>query len=103
MVRAVITLLLLAVFFLSGMLYGIDHGQEAKTVQQEEQVQEQDSSKADVNKQEVETIEVNNEPEPEMDTSAHLTQKTASFLGDIIKGIYEMVVMIFYQFAQVFF
>lgn len=102
MVRAVITLLLLAVFFLSGMLYGIDHGQEAKPVQ-EDQVQEQDSSKADVNKQEVETIEVSNEPEPEMDTSAHLTQKTASFLGDIIKGIYEMVVMIFYQFAQVFF
>ncbi|MEN1969345.1 hypothetical protein WMZ97_14870 [Lentibacillus sp. N15] len=101
MVRALITLLLLAVFFLSGMLFGIDHGQQEKQV---EPIEKTDQMEANINDKNVETIEVANEPRPDVeDTSGHSTQKLASFLGGIIKGFYEIVVMIFYQFAEIFF
>ncbi|GGB28953.1 hypothetical protein GCM10011409_02800 [Lentibacillus populi] len=101
MVRSFITLLLLAVFFLSGMLLGIDRGQNTDIVQDEEEIK--DVVITDANDS-AENIQVVHETGMDMeDAPVHFTQKMASFLGEVIKGFYETVVMIFYQIAQIFF
>ncbi|WP_188453606.1 hypothetical protein [Virgibacillus oceani] len=108
MVRSFIILLLLAVFFLTGMLLGIDRGQNADG-----------SSSGSENKieeivvktpKEVTTIE-NNEASLEKvsdqtisaESSPQFTQKMASILETGIKWFYDMVVLIVYQIAELFF
>src|SRR5699024_7637204 len=103
MVRALITLLLLAVFFLSGMLFGMDHGKQVEQDTSEEKQEQQVETSANTS-HEVETIEVVDDDRMDTDAdSDQFTQTTAAFLGDIIHGFYEIVITVFYQFAQLFF
>jgi hypothetical protein len=103
MIRSFIVLLLLAVFFLSGMLYGIDQGNTAEPseVMEDHQLKSEPGEKnfydhennaGEVSREMFETAEQNN-----------FTQQTASFLEAGVKGIYDVIVHILYQFAQLFF
>lgn len=97
MVRSFIVLLLLAVFFLAGTVYGTDRGNNA------------------INNEKVETIEMSDNMEQmvmaetsEIDSSeitepTHPTEKAASIMGAAVTGFYEVVVQILYQVSQLFF
>jgi hypothetical protein len=102
MIRSFIVLLLLAVFFLSGMLYGIDQGNIAAPAPVMEDQQKENESEEIVffnyekpeaaNSEMLESVEENN-----------FTQQTASFLEAGVKGVYDVIVHILYQIAQLFF
>lgn len=101
MARSFIVILLLAVFFLTGMLYGMDNNDIAIN---DESGQSGSPDQAVVIEEEVETIEstssidVMDRQEP-----VHFIQKAASFLEAGVKGFYEVVVQILYQVSQLFF
>ncbi|WP_099158560.1 hypothetical protein [Virgibacillus ndiopensis] len=105
MIRSFIVLLLLAVFFLTGMLLGIDRGQNVdgspndkieeivvKTPKEDTTIKNKENLTENVSDQ---TISVESSP--------HFTQKMASFLETGIKWFYDMVVLIVYQIAELFF
>lgn len=107
MVRTLIVLLLLAVFFLSGTLYGMNQnakGASEPTHDTEEVVsQPQSTPQPKIVDREVEVVPVVEEDVMLMDQEVHLTQKTASVLETSVQGFYEIVVGILYQVAELFF
>jgi hypothetical protein len=102
MVRFLITLLLIAVFFLGGMLLGVDRGQPADGDLEKSEVKEVIVTDTDIDDGQASEQTVQETP-VDIDEPSHFTQKVASFLETVLKGFYEMVVMIFYQFAEQFF
>lgn len=105
MLRSIVVLLLLAVFFLTGMLYGL-HKDEA-IILEEPKAEQLDESKEDLP---VSGNEKGKEDSPDisstslqMEEPTNLTQKTASIMEAGVKGFYEAIVQIMYQISQVFF
>lgn len=98
MLRSFIVLLLLAVFFLAGTVYGTDRGNNA--------VNDEKVNSVEVlnNNEQIEMVEktrkINNS---EITESTHFTEKAASFMGAAVTGFYEVVVQILYQVSQLFF
>lgn len=108
MLRTLIILLFLAVFFLSGMIFGMDNGHEAEQAKpQEESTEEVQENQVETSvdtKNDEETIEVVDDPALDTEEDGDkFTQKSATFLGSVIQGFYEIVITVFYQFAQLFF
>lgn len=116
MVRTVITLLLLAVFFLSGTLYGMNqNGNETSVASNESvidgnEIEEKLIEEKIITEKDVETVnqeDVTHTTVDEdlmmMENEFHLTQKTASFLETSVQGFYEVVVGIMYNVADIFF
>ncbi|PAV29010.1 hypothetical protein CIL05_13600 [Virgibacillus profundi] len=113
MVRSFIVLLLFALFFLTGMLYGMDKENNTATDDSVETIESVDSVKNE--EKQIEIVEVDGEPvqaeevivnsnKPELDDQPiHITEKTASFLEAGVKGFYEVVVQILHQISQLFF
>jgi|SRR5690625_4805454 len=101
MIRSFIVLLLLAVFFLSGMLYGIDRESSTEpssvTEDQLETGLEESSFSSHENKNLVANSEILESSEQ------NFTQQIASFLEAGVKGIYDVIVHMLYQVAQIFF
>ncbi|WP_163970053.1 hypothetical protein [Oceanobacillus halotolerans] len=109
MVRSFIVILLLAVFFLSGMVFGMGqenqyaeenqeeiippYEQESQAISDEQQLVEQ-PTKEDV---------TNTVGAIEVEEPTHFTQKMATFLETAVKGFYEAIVQIMYQVSQLFF
>ncbi|WP_174613861.1 hypothetical protein [Virgibacillus ihumii] len=97
--RSILVLLLLVVFFLTGLVLGMDRGGE--TGKQQENTVKQEQMK------DVQVITVNQQTTDEKVLKAeqppNLTQKTASFLESTVKGFYNIVVDIIYGFIHVFF
>ncbi|RKQ37839.1 hypothetical protein [Oceanobacillus halophilus] len=102
--RTFIILLLLAVFFLSGTLYGmnqsseveeIDFAKENKVVNVDESSVPEDS---EVIISQTATDDVMN-----MEENIHLTNNAASFLETSVQGFFEIVVGVLYQIAEIFF
>lgn len=107
MIRSVIFLLLFALFFLTGMLYGMDRENYAmpnSSVNQEETVPDTAPEKEPIAIEEAvnETVTDQNLHSPESE-SKHFTEKAASFLGTAVKAFYDVVVQILYQISQLFF
>lgn len=106
MVRSFIVLLLLAVFFLAGTLYGMDResvdAMDEKIGSIEVPSNNPESNNYNneriVNKEKAEGIN-----EMEMKEPNHFTEKAASFLEAGVKGFYEVIVQILYQVSQLFF
>jgi hypothetical protein len=115
MVRTVITLLLLAVFFLSGTLYGMNQGGNETNMASDEsvidgnEIEEKLIEEKIITEKDVETVNQENvtptvdEDLMMMENEFHLTQKTASFLETSVQGFYEVVVGIMYHVADIFF
>ncbi|TRM12756.1 hypothetical protein FH966_14200 [Lentibacillus cibarius] len=105
--RSLVVLLLLALFFLTGMVVGMDRdGQRVTDMNNDD---EQTESAAEQSKPD-DKIKITTESTPAPDetvmksgTSEHFIQKAASFLEAGVNGAYELVVRVAYQFAQVFF
>lgn len=105
MTRTFIVLLLLAVFFLAGTLYGMDQSGMSESPPA---VPEENSYLfGELNEQDFPVNETNmNTPKGEsleIAEQQNFTQQTASFLEAGVKGIYDVIVHILYQFAQLFF
>ncbi|MGM8213507.1 hypothetical protein ACLIBH_12090 [Virgibacillus sp. W0430] len=99
MARVFIILLLLAVFFLSGMAFGIDKNNDDTygPVDFDDVVEE-------VEVQEVEEPKQSNPKKAALLTEEdHLVQKIAGFLDKIVRAFYELVVHVLYRFAELFF
>lgn len=102
MIRSFIVLLLLAVFFLSGMLYGVDRGNsETPSVEKENNVVETVEDEPGLYDHDSNTAELT--AELSKTEQQNFTQQTASFLEAGVKGLYDVIVHILYQFAQLFF
>lgn len=101
-------ILLIAVFFLIGMLFGINKDnteqQIASSMFQEDLPEEKRFSENSDEIQDIsEMSEVNDEDIMETSVPLTITQKTASVIEMGVKGFYEIVVGILYQVAQLFF
>ncbi|MBM7597911.1 hypothetical protein JOC34_000268 [Virgibacillus halotolerans] len=108
MIRSFIVVLLLAVFFLSGTLYGMDRGEGAEKNEalsslktSDDQQDNLETTAATTELEEMEKIEKLRAEE--MNEPEHFTVKTASFLETAVKGFYEVVVEILYQISSLFF
>lgn len=102
MARSVIILLLLAICFLTGVVYG---NQGAANKEQEpiasDKIEEITlPSTENINEA---TSGENRAPLTEVEAPAPVTEKTASILETSITGFYEIVVEILYQISQLFF
>ncbi|MFA1820466.1 hypothetical protein ACDX78_09830 [Virgibacillus oceani] len=103
MIRSFIVLLLLAVFFLSGMLYGMDQGNSAAPNSvMENHLEENESEESSFFNDEKQANTASDEM-VEVAEQNNFTQQTASFLEAGVKGVYDVIVHILYQFAQIFF
>ncbi|MBY7143333.1 hypothetical protein KFZ56_09730 [Virgibacillus sp. NKC19-3] len=95
MTRSFIVILLLAVFFLTGMLYGMDNKNTA--------VNDESDQTVVIEEEEVETVEPSSTDVMDRQEPVHFIQKAASFLEVGVKGFYEVVVQLLYQISQLFF
>ncbi|GAB4073391.1 hypothetical protein GCM10028778_09120 [Barrientosiimonas marina] len=94
--RTLIVMLSLAVFFLIGLVIGMDRENQANQTDSDKTVEQAEEKQV--------IVEELPEEEPEMsDSPDHLTQKTAQFLESGVKGFYEIVVGMTYDLVQVFF
>ncbi|SDQ48428.1 hypothetical protein [Virgibacillus salinus] len=99
--RSLVVLLLLALFFLVGIVVGLDRGESAtdpiqsteNTVRTEE-VEE---------KQVVVVEQTTSENIMTAEAPVQFTQKIAKFLEASVQGFYEIIVEVIYQIVQVFF
>ncbi|UJL44890.1 hypothetical protein KFZ58_10665 [Virgibacillus sp. NKC19-16] len=98
MARSFIVILLLAVFFLTGMLYGMDNDDTAINDESEGSDQA-----VVIEEEEIETIESSSIDVMDRQEPVHFVQKAASFLETFVKGFYELVVQGLYQVSQLFF
>ncbi len=96
--RSLVVLLLLALFFLVGIVVGLDRGENAADPIQSTETQEK------VDEKQVMTVEkATNEDIMAAEAPVHFTQKIATFLEASVQGFYEIVVEVIYQIVQVFF
>lgn len=113
MIRSFMMLLVLVVVFLAGMLFGVEKGQHLTNNHFEEQTKD---SKEDQTDAETEVKKETNESEEKKDSQGnhenqysdisnneYFTHKTASFLEKGVKGFYNIIVEVMYQFSNIFF
>lgn len=104
MVRTIIMLLLLAVFFLSGTLYGMNQDTRGSNESEiEEEVVVVSPNPEQIVEKEIVPTPIVEEDLMTMNNQVHLTQKTASLLETSVQGFYEVVVGVLYQVAEIFF
>ncbi|WP_217586758.1 hypothetical protein [Lentibacillus saliphilus] len=101
--RTIVVLLLLAVFFLLGIVYSQGQNESNDVIDsldlmtERQETVDQKTEQPIVNEQNM-AAEVVNVDEP-----PHFTQKMAASLEGIVKGFYDMIVDIMYTFAEAFF
>jgi cell division septation protein DedD len=106
LIRTFIVALLLAVFFLSGTLYGMDRdrgGSRQEVPAIEAPQEQQESAETLATTKELEEMEKIEELRAAEMNEKHFTVKTASFLETAVKGFYEIVVEMLYQISSLFF
>lgn len=108
MLRGLVVLLLLAVFFMSGMLMGIDRGQSGQGIASVEMSDDGgDFAKEKSAKENDENVVIEerviNEAVTDAEEPVHFTQEIAAFAEMLVKGFYEAVVAVIYQAVQLFY
>ncbi|MFZ3576486.1 hypothetical protein [Virgibacillus sp. DJP39] len=105
--KSIIVLLLLILFFLSGMLFGVERDRAEIAPPKVETANVDKGTAASQGETIIQTSEVDKhviaESSEYKQTSTHFTQKTASFFESIVKGFYEVVVQMIYQIVQLFY
>lgn len=96
--RSIIILLLFAVFFLSGMVFGIDKNNRSDIEGINEQAVEE------IELEEIETVDedITYEQAAVITGKEHTVQKVASLLEKAVRAFYELVVQLMYQFTKLF-
>ncbi|WP_249871046.1 hypothetical protein [Oceanobacillus saliphilus] len=98
--RFIVVLLMMAVFFLSGVVYGVNKEQGIQYVTEapeEIRVEEENVARIETISQPV------SQPHITEATPVQYTQKTASILEAGVKGFFEFLMEMMYQIAQLFF
>ncbi|ASN05178.1 hypothetical protein [Virgibacillus necropolis] len=95
--KSIVILLLLLLFFVSGMLFGVERDQLEFTSPKVETI---DVNKVSESQETISPLSENNEYKQAPD---HFTQKMASFIEGIVKGFYEIIVQLLYQVVQLFY
>lgn len=112
MVRSTVFLLLFIIVFLTGIVYGSNQDTKDYTNQPEENVEDVYDDENGNDAEEIDALTINEELIEANDgyiesaiphQSLTLTQKTASFLEVGVKGFYNVVVDVLYQFSKLFF
>lgn len=98
--RLFVILLLLAVFFLSGTVFGMNQ-ESSRVVEVTEEVEVMEEPVTPP-VPETESIPVR-QPAVDETSSNYGAQKTASVLEAGVKGFFELLMQIMYQIAQLFF
>ncbi|ASK63140.1 hypothetical protein CFK37_13765 [Virgibacillus phasianinus] len=100
--KSIVVLLLLVLFFVSGMLFGVEHDRDQAKLPTP-QVETIDGNEG--SEQQEEIIKVTSEPEngEYKQAPVYFTQKMASFFEGIVKGFYEIIVQLLYQIVQLFY
>lgn len=110
MSKFISVVLLLVICFLVGAIVGMEHNPksilanetEAKTVSVES-----DEEKHKMEDNGANDVEIMNEEAVAQELAntnqEHFSQKTASFLEEVVQGFYDLVVEVLYQLSQVFF
>ncbi|MFC4558870.1 hypothetical protein ACFO3D_11700 [Virgibacillus kekensis] len=105
--RFLVVLLLLAVFFLTGLVVGMDKFNDYQDDEPVDVAVQQDVETVNKTDKEAEMLAVESTTSEDIRTTNspenHMTQKTASFLEGAVKGFYDLVVGIIYQFTKAFF
>lgn len=105
--KILVTLLMMAVIFLSGIVFGMNRDTvsepPAKEKQAEEAVELEEVAKEEPVIASHPEVEMEIQPEIAGDGPAFHTQKAASVLGAAVKGFFEIIMQFMYQTAQLFF
>lgn len=96
MIRAFIAILLFAVFFLAGMVFGFDKNMDFEETRHDLIEQKDDTDTQDLQDIKPEKASIIQDEE-------HFVQKTAFFLENIVRSFYELIVQIMYGFVEMFF
>ncbi|WP_087971727.1 hypothetical protein [Oceanobacillus rekensis] len=96
--RLFVVLLLMAVFFLSGTVFGMNQ-ESSPVVEVTEEIAVEEET---VPVPETEHTPVS-QPAVDETSSIHGAQKTASVLEAGVKGFFELLMQVMYQIAQLFF
>ncbi|WP_404453071.1 hypothetical protein LG329_02830 [Virgibacillus necropolis] len=103
--KSIVVLLLLVLFFVSGMLFGVEHDRTEFTLPNVETIDEEEPNvqpEADIQGSPVnEKVTVDSSEYKE--APVHFTQKMASFIEGIVKGFYGIIVQLLYQVVQLFY
>ncbi|TFJ94064.1 hypothetical protein [Lentibacillus salicampi] len=102
--RSLIILLSLTVFFLTGLIVGMDRSSQENTGDQrvdEMAMQEEQEIVREINSGEENPADKEVVMSPE--APEHFTYKAASFLESSVKRFYELIVGALYQLTQAFF
>jgi uncharacterized protein YxeA len=103
--KSIIVLLLLVLFFVSGMLFGVERERAESSLPKVESIDVQNSQvKTDRTDRQppVSNNVVTNNGEYKQ-APVHFTQKMASFIEGIVKGFYGIIVQVLYQITQLFY
>lgn len=106
--KILVTLLMMAVIFLSGIVFGMNRdtisqppvnelSAEQETVEVKEEVKEEVAIAVPP------AADMEMQPDLAGDSPAFHTQKAASVLGAAVKGFFEIIMQFMYQTAQLFF
>jgi len=107
MMRIATTILLLAVFFLAGMVYGLerdttaDENQNIKVIETEKI--EERAEKVEQTEEDLTVYPSVHDQLDELDKPVYFTEKLASMLEIGVKGFYEGIVKLLYAFSEQFF
>ncbi|CDQ39598.1 MULTISPECIES: hypothetical protein [Virgibacillus] len=107
MARTLIVLLLLAVCFLTGVVYG--NGHTEKNTDDIEMASLPSEANSDSNQPESEEVvqrttnKTTADGTVETDGPSPVTEKTASIIEAGVTGLYEVIVEVLYQISQLFF
>lgn len=103
MFRLITILLMLAICFLGGMLYGVDHKKSTQPEVPHHSIDIQPEIKSPSNTDSAKVQQTAVEQQPSPAREQLLTEKTASILEAGMKGFFEIIVQLMYQFAKLFF
>ncbi|RHW33135.1 hypothetical protein [Oceanobacillus profundus] len=102
--RFILILLLLAVFFLSGIVYGMNKEAPQTAEENDAVVEVIEDTEEQASTAETVTIPVSQPmADAGKDTAVQYTQNAASILGAGVKGFFELLMQVLYQTAQLFF
>lgn len=96
--RSIVILLLFAIFFLSGMVFGIDKNNRSDMGDLNEQIVEE----MELDEIETDNDDVSYEQASMITSKEHTLQKVASLLEKAVRTFYEFIVHLMYQFAKLF-
>ncbi|MFC2948406.1 hypothetical protein [Virgibacillus sediminis] len=100
--RTVIVILLLAVFFMGGMVYGMERSSYSEPVQKQEEFNYVAEGEVIEENQPDKYVHTPGREALSMEEPEHFTHRAASVLEVAVRGFYEAIVAIMYGISELF-